>query len=81
MTTIIGIKVYSRIQNSNQLQKILSEYGCNIKTRLGLHDIPDNFCSESGIIILEFTGEKHSLESFLNSLQKVHDIKTDTLHL
>jgi len=53
MTTIIGIKLNNRLETSPQLQDILSDFGCYIKTRIGLHDIQNNVCKENGIILLE----------------------------
>lgn len=58
MRTIIGIKLNNRIQKSQELQNILSEYGCIIKTRIGLHDINNNKCSENGIILLEIVNDE-----------------------
>ena len=53
MTTIIGLKLNNRIETSSQLQDILSDFGCYIKTRIGLHDVHNNVCKENGIILLE----------------------------
>ncbi len=53
MTAIIGIKLNNRIQHSSQMQDILSDFGCIIKTRIGLHDVCNNKCKENGIILLE----------------------------
>lgn len=52
---ILGAEVHKRIETSEAVQKLLSDYGCFIKTRIGLHDASDDrqFCSENGIIILE----------------------------
>ncbi len=56
------------------VQKILTEWGCFIKTRLGLHEgVLDN-CSEIGTIFIELAGnkEKHDeLNRKLNLLQGV----------
>lgn len=53
MSAIIGIKLNNRIEHSTQMQEILSDFGCIIKTRIGLHDVHNNFCKENGIILLE----------------------------
>ncbi|HPR18447.1 MAG TPA: hypothetical protein PLD62_09405 [Candidatus Cloacimonadota bacterium] len=57
------------------VQKILTEWGCFIKTRLGLHeDVLEN-CSEIGTVFLELAGEaeKHNeLARKLNLLNGVH---------
>ncbi len=46
-----------RKQSAVTAQKILTEWGCLIKTRLGLHDgVLDN-CTETGTLFLELVGE------------------------
>ncbi len=38
---ILGVQVTNRIKNALEVQEILTKFGCNIKTRLGLHeDLP-----------------------------------------
>jgi hypothetical protein len=61
--TVLGILINNRVHNAPQVQKILTEFGCSIKTRLGLHEVNENLCSSSGLLILELFGdEKASLE-------------------
>ena len=38
---IIGVHISSRMKSVPQVQKILSEYGCSVKTRLGLHNVSE----------------------------------------
>lgn len=54
---ILGVHVTGRVQHVPPMQKLLTEYGCYIKTRLGLHEVSDNFCSPNGLIILELVGD------------------------
>ena len=49
---VLGIFVADRIVEAGEVQKCLTKYGCNIKTRIGLHDVDDNQCSVNGLIIL-----------------------------
>lgn len=68
------IVVNKRKKEAVTVQKILTEWGCFIKTRLGLHeDCLDN-CSEIGTIILEVVGDptKHDeMQRKLNLLSGV----------
>ncbi len=75
MNTILGIKLEERLENSLKFQKILSEYGCQIKTRLGLHSSENNSCTNWGIIILEFTGNENSLNNFEKEISVIENIK------
>jgi len=54
----IIIVVNLRKKEAVTVQKILTEWGCFIKTRLGLHEGVLDHCSEVGSIILELVGEK-----------------------
>jgi len=56
--TVLGIMVTNRVENALQVQKVLTDYGCSIKTRLGLHEGDENMCSTSGLLILELFGEE-----------------------
>lgn len=58
MKTIIGIKLNNRAETSNQMQDILTNYGCIIRTRIGLHDVDCGQCSQNGIIILEVINDE-----------------------
>ena len=53
MTIILGVKTEDRTENSLKIQKILTEYGCFIRTRLGLHGIEEKICPQYGLIMLE----------------------------
>jgi hypothetical protein len=55
------------------VQKILTSYGCNIRTRLGVNEI--FFGQPAGLIILELKGDEKQrilLEKDLKALNKVH---------
>lgn len=51
---IMGIMVEHRQETAAAVQEILTQYGCFIKTRLGLHQTAEDACSERGLILLEF---------------------------
>lgn len=53
MTSIIGISVNNRAAESQQIQEILTKYGCYIKTRIGLHDMGEYKCLNYGIVLIE----------------------------
>lgn len=53
MTAIIGISVDNRKEEAQKLQDILTEYGCYIKTRIGLHDMGEYKCLNYGIVLIE----------------------------
>lgn len=66
--TILMILVDKRKEAAVTAQKILTEWGCLIKTRLGLHDGVLDKCSNSGLIICELVGEKDKIEEMTRKL-------------
>lgn len=71
---ILGIKISNRMKNVPSLQAILTEFGCNIKTRLGLHDVSDTSCSPNGLLILELHGEEASIVEMEAKLKAIPGI-------
>jgi len=59
---ILGVNITSFAKNSGEVQKVFCEYGCHIRTRLGLHDVSDNVCAPNGLILVEFIGEEEADE-------------------
>jgi hypothetical protein len=71
---ILGIHIQNRVKDAPEVQRILTDFGCNIKTRIGLHEVTENYCSGSGVIILEIGGEpdRHKeLSDLLNAFDGV----------
>jgi hypothetical protein len=54
---ILGIHVSDRVKKAELIQPVLTKYGCTIRTRLGLHDVTEEFSSPTGMILLELTGD------------------------
>jgi hypothetical protein len=71
---ILGIKINDRIKEAGSVQKVLTQFGCSIKTRLGLHEVSDNHCSTNGLIILELTGPGEEQEKMKVALQAIQGI-------
>ena len=53
---ILGIHVTDRLRHAGEVQKVFTEYGCNIKTRLGLHEVAETYCAGEGVVLLELVG-------------------------
>ena len=63
--TILGVHVAQRTKHTAKVQKILSDYGCSIRTRVGLHDAGAGFCSPNGLILLEVVSKASALAAAL----------------
>jgi len=70
---ILGILVERSPSVILAVQKLLTSYGCNIRTRLGVNEV--FFGEPSGLIILELKGDETQrllLEKDLKALSQVH---------
>jgi hypothetical protein len=70
---ILGMLVERNPSVIFAVQKILTSYGCNIRTRLGVNEV--FFGEPAGLILLELKGDKKQrilLEKDLKSVTKVH---------
>ena len=61
MQTIIWIKLSERNKEAIKLQEILTEHGCIINTRIGLHNGGENICKNEGLILLDVNGDPTEL--------------------
>ena len=79
--TVMAIMVDNRKEVSVSVQKVLTGWGCLIKTRLGLHDgVLDN-CSDSGLIVLELVGDRSEHEELCRKLNLINGVSADFLQL
>jgi stress response protein SCP2 len=56
---IVGVHIADRKKHAAQVQQIFTQYGEQIRTRLGLHD---DVCSANGLILLEMEDAPESLK-------------------
>lgn len=75
------IKVSQREQAAPEVQRCLTEFGCNIKVRLGLHDLPADSCTPSGLIVLELAGEQQGIDSMLERLNSIDGVFVQYLRI
>jgi hypothetical protein len=71
---IFGVHVTNRATQVPRVQDLLTAYGCNIKSRIGLHHVDNNFCSPRGLILLEMYGDMatcRELATKLNTLEGI----------
>lgn len=68
---ILGVRIEDRVKEAGEVQKVLTQFGCSIKTRLGLHEVSIDLCSSSGLILLELTGSKEEQQKLHDALLKI----------
>jgi hypothetical protein len=77
--TVLGIMITNRLENAPQVQKLLTDYGCNIKTRLGLHEVNETTCSTTGLVLLELFGDQGDCLKFEKELRDIKGIQVQKM--
>jgi hypothetical protein len=71
---VLGVMINDPSKGADRIQNILTKYGCTIRTRLGIHDIDQEYASETGLMLLELVGDMQEclrLENELLALEGV----------
>jgi hypothetical protein len=68
---IYGVHITNRVKSVPTVQKVFTDFGCSIRTRLGLHDVHDDYCSPSGMIVLEMIGSAAEIAKFEKALKAI----------
>jgi hypothetical protein len=75
---ILGVHVTERLKKAVEVQSLLSQYGCSIKTRLGLHEV-GNVCSPNGLLLLEMWGEDETCFELADKLAEIEGIEVQKM--
>jgi hypothetical protein len=76
---VLGIGLGNRVENAADFQRILTECGCYIKTRLGLHEVNENLCAPGGLIILEVYGGDAAVAEMESKLKAVKGLQVQKM--
>ena len=75
MKNLMVVLIDHRKKNAVQVQKILSEWGCLIRTRLGIHEGVLENCSEEGLVVLDLVGDREKHERLMERLNALPGVK------
>ncbi|MFH1714997.1 MAG: hypothetical protein ABH857_02240 [Elusimicrobiota bacterium] len=78
---ILLILVNKRKETAVNVQKILTEWGCLIKTRLGIHDGILDDCSNTGLIMLELVGDRAKINELTHKLGLLDGVNAKLVEL
>ena len=76
---IIGIYVSDRVREVARIQPILTKYGCTIRTRLGLHTIDQDYAIDTGLILLELSGDADECLRLENELLAIDQLEVQKM--
>lgn len=76
---ILGVHVTDRLHKAVEVQRLFSEYGCHIKTRLGLHEVGADVCSPQGVVLLELFGDEAKCAELKDRLDAIDGIEVQQM--
>jgi len=76
---ILGVHITDRLRRATAVQKVFTDYGCHIKTRLGLHETGENFCSPNGLVLLEVVGPDKIAREMQQKLGAIRGIEVQRM--
>lgn len=79
--TILLALVGNRQESAVKVQQILTEMGCCVKTRLGIHDVTPEECSNAGLIIIELLGSDEEKNIVVRKLEEVEYVSVKLVNL
>ncbi len=71
---ILGIKVDQRSEQASNIQKVLTEHGCEIRARLGLPQQDMNSCTDVGLLILQICSDGEAMDALVKELNKIPSV-------
>lgn len=78
--TIMGFVLHDRINTASTVQELLTSYGCEINTRIGLHVASEKSCSPQGLILLEFVDDaEDKAKEFEKKLKDIADVEVQKM--
>ena len=78
--TVLLVLVSGRKESAVTVQKVLTDWGCTIKTRLGIHEGVLDSCTDSGLLVLDIVGEKEKNEEMTRKLNLVKGVKAEIVN-
>ena len=77
--TILGVHITDRVHHAGEVQKVLTESGCCIKTRLGLHEVSDRQCAPNGLVLLEVAGTDGAARALARKLRSIRGVQVKAM--
>jgi len=76
---IVGVHITDRVGHVDSVQHLLTEYGCSIRTRLGLHEADKGFCSANGLLLLELVDDDAKADELIAKLNAVEGVEAQKM--
>ena len=71
---LVLIRIKARMNKAVKVQEVLTQFGCDIALRLGLHEVSEGQCADDGIIILQLKSKAANHGSLQKALEGLGDV-------
>jgi len=78
-TTIMTLTIDPRTAHAPQVQTVLTKHGCIIKTRIGLHEVQEESCTERGLILLHINSQSDEVQKLEDELKEVEGVSVKSM--
>jgi hypothetical protein len=78
---VVLVKIDQRSSEATKVQEILTNYGCNIRVRLGLHEVSNEFCANDGLVVLEVQGDQDILDKMIKELNALEYVQAKLVEM
>ena len=76
---IVGIHITDRVERAGEVQKILTEHGTNIRTRLGLHPTEEGVAAPHALILLDTVGSEADIDTLCDKLRRLKGVQVQRM--
>lgn len=79
--SVLMVLMCNRQDTAACVQQALTDFGCIIRTRVGLHGGTGNACANEGLILLELVGDQRQHTKLSSSLRRIKGVKTKLVNI
>ena len=76
---VVGVHITERVTHASEVQKVFTEFGCQIRTRLGLHEADKGVCSPNGLILLELVDDDEKVAEMIARLNTICGVDVQSM--
>ena len=76
---VLGVHITERVKQAGEVQKIFTEFGCQIRTRIGLHEADKRLCSPNRLILLDMVDDDGKVAELKQKLAVMDGVEVQSM--
>lgn len=76
---VVGVHITERVKHATEVQQVFTQFGCQIRTRLGLHEAEESVCSPNGLILLEMVDDDAKVAELKEALAAIDGVEVQSM--